>query len=194
MRTLLVEGHDGAGKTTFCNYLEERMKETGLKIDRLKFPLEIPDGRWPAEDSIILIDDFQRTLNPYLQGEVECDLLLVDRAFPSTLIYQGEEFEMRATYHALRSILERPFVELQYRLCYLSCDPEVASSRAEERSQDKEDPVDRLTKDERTRRIRLIKEDYDRLLPKLDFEGDLIRLDSSERTTEELYQDFMKQY
>ena len=100
---IVIEGHDGTGKTTQANRLERRMTDFGRKVMRFDEPggtpmadqlradiLEGPDRHILTEATLY---QAARIDNWYLKGEPALDQgtdLLASRSYKSTEIYQGK--------------------------------------------------------------------------------------------------------
>jgi thymidylate kinase len=82
---ILIEGVDGAGKTSLALNIHHKLKEKGFTSSYLKFPTK--QGLSTKDD---FINDFQEA--SYGSGK----FTIIDRHYPSTIIYQNLRFDLRA--------------------------------------------------------------------------------------------------
>jgi len=87
---MCVEGHDGAGKTTFVDAMTYVLELTDIEHCTIKFPSCVPpedaDASW-------FIEDFERTFEED-HGLRQCmraehSVIILDRSFVSTMVYQA---------------------------------------------------------------------------------------------------------
>lgn len=98
---IVIEGIDGAGKTTLANGLGERFRNAGIPISVSKEPTRGPwgavlrasaaDGRLTPEEELryLLLDrkqHVQEFINPALFRD---EVVILDRYYPSNVAYQG---------------------------------------------------------------------------------------------------------
>lgn len=100
-RMIMVEGPNGAGKTTLVRALAEPLRACGLRVDTLAFPTpalrttlsERPD--MPQDErTALFLADMQEHLPAAL--EAQPDVLLMDRGWLSTMVYDALARGLRA--------------------------------------------------------------------------------------------------
>jgi thymidylate kinase len=167
---ILIEGADGAGKTTFTEYLVDHLEKT-QDVIRLKFPTRLPtDEELERKSSEVLfyLNDFEREMADIedYDGIVVCD-----RSFLTTLAYQGFHHppEKNAFYDAILSLGASSFFENvgdndELYLIKLECSTDEALERTEIRKEGKRDEeldrVDRMGTDEKRLKIDNLKRGY----------------------------------
>jgi len=172
MKLQIIEGHDGTGKTTFSHRLLDYYLGEGLRAERLKFPTSYPSDELlsrPTDLMLYYLNDFREALSAY-RGRSDVDILVVDRSFISTMVYQGfREVEGVDTLdeNALRTIavlgsrlftegLDLDTVEIVFMECHLT----EAMSRIIDRDAEVKDSLERMPLEEMTHKVRTLKDRY----------------------------------
>lgn len=173
MRQIIIEGHDGAGKTTFSNLLVENYRSRGFSVERLKFPSSYPSDDLlsrPSDLMLFYLNDFREGLAPFRENPV--DILVIDRSFLSTMVYQC--FQESENYtndvldeNALRSMAtlgSRIFTEgldpVEVEIVLMSCEINTATRRMTERNSGEKDKLERMRSRDRYMKVRLLKDRY----------------------------------
>lgn len=176
---IIVEGADGAGKTTFTEdlvvYLEQNSERS---VRRLKFPTRLPtDDELQRKTSEVLfyLNDFEREMSRLedFEGFVVCD-----RSFITTLAYQGflQPPEKNSYYNAIFSLGSSAFFEAnspddELYLVKLECSTDEALRRAamrkEGKGQEELDRVDRMGEREKRFMIDNLKRSYNTIFKEI---------------------------
>jgi dTMP kinase len=139
---IVLEGIDGAGKTSQCEYLERRLREKGWDVLGLREPTDGPcgrrirelaragrDGVSPREELDLFLQDrrenVERNVRPALRRGA---IVLLDRYYYSTIAYQGAR---GIDPSFIRSENEK-FAPPADLLIYLTIPVEMAATRIEE--------------------------------------------------------------
>ena len=100
---IVIEGIDGAGKTTQCSRLAERLRAEGWDVERLREPTNGPFGQkiretvYKNRDKVSLeeelqlfVEDRRQNVRENIEPALERgDIVLLDRYYYSTIAYQG---------------------------------------------------------------------------------------------------------
>lgn len=173
MRQIIIEGHDGAGKTTFSHLLVENYRSRGFTVDRLKFPSSYPSDDLLSRPSDLLmfyLNDFREGMLHFRENPV--DILVIDRSFISTMIYQcfhappnllSDELDENAL-RAITVLGSRIFTEgidpLEVELVFMECDLNVAMRRMDQRAAAQKDKLERMSLRDRYKAVGLLKDRY----------------------------------
>lgn len=125
---IIVEGVDGAGKSTFVQHVTERLERAGRTVESIhRGP--IPEGRtWRQE----YVED-------PLEALERADVVIMDRSYPSEVVY-GDVFRNGTTatvhdwYHLHFHLLRKP--GLKVTKIYLYAPLDVLKSRLASRGDD----------------------------------------------------------
>lgn len=169
---IIVEGADGAGKTTFTEDLVDHL-EQNQDVVRLKFPTRLPtDEELERKTSEVLfyLNDFEREMAKLegFDGIVVCD-----RSFITTLAYQGFDSANNKNqfFDPIMNIGYASFfkdVKADIYIVELECDVEESLRRTGVRSEGKSiedlDRVDRMGVTEKRAMITSLKERYSKVM------------------------------
>jgi dTMP kinase len=100
---VVIEGIDGAGKTTQCERLARKLREEGWDVERLREPTDGPygrrirelarlgrDGVTPEDELTLFIEDRRENVTINIMPALERGAIaLLDRYYYSTIAYQG---------------------------------------------------------------------------------------------------------
>lgn len=135
---VIVEGHDGAGKTTLVNAMMELLGHTDIVHETVKFPTCQPPEGAGAE---WFMNDFEETLkhDPRVHRCATSDksIIIFDRSFISTAVYQGENVCEMAQILAegLYKFLLYTWAD-SFQVIDVGCDTDVAVGRIFKRVED----------------------------------------------------------
>ncbi|WP_456969732.1 dTMP kinase [Luteibacter sp. HA06] len=133
---IVVEGIDGAGKTTLARTLKRELEQTGAAVSLSKEPTAGPwgmqmrasaaDGRLaPAEElRLLLLDRHEHVETLVLPALGRGDIVILDRYFPSNVAYQGAAGISVDDLMAANDFAPRPDL-----LILLDLDPETGLAR-----------------------------------------------------------------
>lgn len=211
---IIVEGHDGSGKTSFCDHLHSTLNESH-RVDLLKFPSRLPsedDKRWVSSRVLFYLNDFEYQMHPYRDGSdypKEAEVLIIDRSYLSTLVYQGylkdSVFKDLDTYDTLNHMGKEIFFSdikgLEIDIVFLECKAEIAVERILERADTCKDDVETLAPEAMLKELRLLKDRYQRLRHFLknnpwkahDIKPAIFHVDTSRKSTREAVEDYLKE-
>lgn len=185
MNTLIiVEGHDGAGKSSLTSLLR---KHFGTKdIAFLRFPSQEPDPSLQGQDLIrFYMDDFKASLD-----SIGADTIICDRSFVSTLVYQGfcpEGVKPNQDFEKILTEGSALFGAPQLFWIYLYCDPAEAARRIETRGACR-DAVDNASNKEAI--ITGIQKRYNEVFRNHIQRGTIIKIDTTARSPEDSLERF----
>lgn len=178
MKIIIIEGVDGTGKSTFAKLLQQ-----ALDGPILKFPPALPkpsDLSDPLTEALFYINGMSscpylrqseedRLFTPYSNNEV----LICDRSFITTMVYQGYEEESTERSFLFPSIFQlgsaaffsripNPF---EVTFLRLHCELEESLKRMDSRNSGKEDTeldrVDRLSIPEKRAKLATLSDRFD---------------------------------
>jgi len=174
MRYVLIEGHDGGGKTTFSHLVTEEYQRRGFKAERVKFPTSYPSDDLiarPADLLMFYLNDFKDTLEKYRDSDV--DILVCDRSFLSTMVYQGFKVisgEDTADTNLMRSlavvgskIFSEAFEDVEVEIVRIECEVQTAMKRIRSRNSEEKDLLERGTSREQFTALQRLKGRYERV-------------------------------
>lgn len=123
--TLIIEGANGVGKTTFIKALRKNLK--GVKVRNLSFPSpsyqkisDTPEGR-----VLSYIADFERVMAKELDRDLS-EVYIIDRGFVSTAVYKGGGIDSATLRIGGSALLKLGGTVL---IVHIKCDPHVAAGR-----------------------------------------------------------------
>ncbi|MEM0374364.1 MAG: dTMP kinase [Sulfolobaceae archaeon] len=132
-RTIVIEGIDGAGKTTVARKLYELLSNQNLKVILTSEPFtqEIIDlinkVQWKDPVALALLFSADRALHiSWLKNQVY-DIVIMDRYFYSTIAYQGAMGVDIKWLKCVNSIFPNPDI-----IFLLDIDPKIALGRIKE--------------------------------------------------------------
>ncbi len=146
---IVLEGIDGAGKSTQCERLAERLRGEGWDVERLREPTDGPWGRRirelarsgredvsPREELDLFLEDRRQHVRERIAPALERGaIVLMDRYYYSTIAYQGarglDPTEIRG--------LNEAFAPSADVLFYLTIPAEWAGLRIEQQRGDQRD-------------------------------------------------------
>lgn len=134
----IVEGHDGAGKTTLVNAMLELLSHTDIVHETVKFPTCQPSEGAGVE---WFMNDFEETLkhDPRVHRCATADksLIIFDRSFISTAMYQSEILCESADIiaHGLYKFLMYTWAD-RFQVIDVGCPTDVAVDRIKQRVKD----------------------------------------------------------
>lgn len=189
MRAIIVDGADGAGKTTFCKLLQERK---GWRY--VKFPLEYPRRHFTSPDANAdyYLAEFKKVCEE-LGKNRDRTTIIFDRSYISTYIYQGQNDPMlgKRIIEEGRQAFSRLNAELSYVI--LAVDPQTACERILGRpKQEVIDSIDELAGKELFERCTSLYKSYNTLPLVLEVERPtLIKIDTSDTGPQEAVEHFL---
>lgn len=157
MLILSVDGIDGAGKTTVINQTVSQLEDDhpDWDVKTLKFPTEYPDE--PKGFKWYLRDMYKTLPRVFYEG---ADVLLLDRSFVSTAVYQGFDYSKDTPEHTdAEKILglglqmfskvyrESSIGEIEHVFCWLRERPDICCDRIEAREDATEDEAEGMSTD-----------------------------------------------
>jgi len=171
MRQVIIEGHDGTGKTTLSHLMADDYRRRGFTVERLKFPTSYPDDDLlsrPADLLMFYLNDFREGLLPFRENPV--DILVIDRSFLSTMVYQcfrevglNDMLDENAL-RAITTLGSRIFTEglgnVEVELVFVECELKTALRRITSRDADEKDQLERMGVKERHQKVALLKDRY----------------------------------
>lgn len=160
---ILVEGTDGTGKSQFISHLSSKLTplESVTDVHTKAFPTTNPPVHVKQSQTsgiLFFLDDFNDAFR-----DLSCsrnDLVVCDRSFLSTLVYQGFKGNHSLTkgrfYESIMTLGENTFFGHtdfdKVHMVLLTCSSETAQNRIQQRASDK-DSIDSLEGHEQKMRI-----------------------------------------
>jgi len=140
---LIVDGIDGAGKSSFCRALVEHCRQAGYPAILLsepnsstlapllaQAPEDLPASSWALLFSAARAQLWQAQIRPALAAGL---VVISDRGWPSTLAYQGAGDGLTMTHLLLLQELATEAQWLEAMVIVLDLPVEIASQRLAER-------------------------------------------------------------
>jgi thymidylate kinase len=168
MRLVIIEGHDGTGKSTLKDLIAADYEARGFSQTSLDFPSAYPTPEVlavPSQAMLFYLNDFQRTLASL---EVIPDVIIADRSFLSTMVYQGFEDSpenlKECHFHAIKTlgsqIFEDHLGDMEVEILILNCDVNIAMRRMTSREAPKKDALEKMSVTQRAQKIKRLQERY----------------------------------
>lgn len=173
MRLVIIEGHDGTGKTTFARLLKENYESRGFKVAHVKFPSRLPSDAIlasPVDSQMFYLTNFHGVMKRF-RGDTETEILIADRSFITTMVYQGfyqdEDGKDKMDAHAFQNLAtqgSRIFSEgipnLEVEIVFLSCEISTALARITERASEEKDAIERMSALDRQKKVQTLQDRY----------------------------------
>ncbi len=175
---VVLEGIDGAGKSTQCERLAERLRSEGWDVERLREPTDGPWGRRirelarsgredvsPREELDLFLEDRRQHVCERIAPALDRGaVVLMDRYYYSTIAYQGarglDPVEIRR--------LNEAFAPPADLLLYLTIPAEWAGQRIEQQRGDQRDLF------EKEDYLRRVKAEFDAMT-----DAQMVRIDAT---------------
>jgi dTMP kinase len=179
---LVIEGIDGAGKSTLCRILEKRLTDEGHKVIVTQEPTHDEIGSFIREgrvkdisqkaEALLFVADRAVHTERILKLVEEGNIVICDRYFASTVAYQSSGFNGEALDREWLIALNRPIMAMPDLTVLLDIDAEKSLGRIGERGE--------LSKYERSEYLENTRREYLRLADEFDF----MIIDAEESQTE----------
>ena len=179
---LVIEGIDGAGKSTLCRILEKRLTDEGHNVIVTQEPTHDEIGSLIREgkvkdisqraEALLFVADRAVHTERILKWVEEGNIVICDRYFASTVAYQSSGFNGEALDREWLISLNRPIMATPNLTVLLDIDAEKSLGRIGERGE--------LSKYERSEYLENTRREYIRLADEFDF----MIIDAEEGQTE----------
>jgi dTMP kinase len=179
---LVIEGIDGAGKSTLCGVLEKELTERGYKVKVTQEPTHDEIGSFIREgrvkdisqraEALLFTADRAVHTERILKWVEENNIVICDRYFASTVAYQSSGLNGEALDREWLISLNRPIMVIPDLTVLLDIDPKKGLSRIGERGE--------LSKYEESKYLENTRREYLRLADEFDF----FIIDAEESQTE----------
>jgi len=168
---LVIEGIDGAGKSTLCKILERRLTEEGRKVKVTQEPTHDEIGSFIREEKVknisqkaealLFVADRAVHTERILGWVEEGNIVICDRYFASTVAYQSSGLNGEALDREWLIALNRPIIAVPDLTVLLDIDPKKGMDRIGERGE--------LSKYEVLHYLENTRREYLRLADEFDF-------------------------
>ncbi|MDR0509144.1 MAG: dTMP kinase [Candidatus Methanoplasma sp.] len=165
---LVIEGIDGAGKSTLCRMLEERLTEEGHKVKVTQEPTHDEIGSFIREgkvkdisqkaEALLFVADRAVHTKRMSKWVEEGYIVICDRYFASTVAYQSSGFNGEALDREWLIALNRPVIITPDITVLLDIDPKKGIDRIGERGELSKYEVPRYLENTRREYLRLADE------------------------------------
>ena len=168
---LVIEGIDGAGKSTLCKAIGKRLSDDGYDVIITQEPTHDEIGSFIREkrvknisqkaEALLFVADRAVHTERILKWKSEGKIVICDRYFASTVAYQSSELNGEALDREWLISLNRPVIANPDLTVLLDIDPEKGLGRISGREE--------LSKFEESRFLGNVRREYLRLADEFDF-------------------------
>jgi dTMP kinase len=168
---LVIEGIDGAGKSTLCKAICKRLSDEGYDVMITQEPTHDEIGSFIREkkvkdisqkaEALLFVADRAVHTERILKWKAEGRIVICDRYFASTVAYQSSELNKEVLDREWLIALNMPVIATPDLTVLLDIDPEKGLSRIGERGE--------LSKFEESKFLSSVRREYLRLADEFDF-------------------------